>query len=67
MAGAVFGLFAYLWSGTMLNGSKYLVAGLVAFGSMYLISNFSARYPRLQEPALGLAMIIGMMAGAVLS
>lgn len=66
MTGAVFGLFAYLWSGAMLSGGNHLIAGLVAFGSMYLISNFSEKYPRLQEPALGLAMIIGMLAGAAL-
>jgi hypothetical protein len=67
MAGAMFGLFAFLWSGTLLKGSANLFAGLVAFSAMYLISFVSNKYPRLQEPALGLAMIIGMLAGAIVA
>ncbi|HMM22878.1 MAG TPA: DUF5058 family protein [Selenomonadales bacterium] len=64
MAGAAIGLFAYLWSGTLISGGGNLVAGIVSFISMYLISRYGGRYPRLQEPALGIAMLIGMFAAA---
>lgn len=66
MAGAAIGLFAYLWSGPLIKGGGNLVAGILSFVSMYLISKFCGKYPRLQEPALGIAMLIGMFAAASL-
>jgi uncharacterized membrane protein YjjP (DUF1212 family) len=64
MSGAALGLFAYLWSGPLIKGGGNFVAGIVAFFSMYLISRFCGKYPRLQEPALGLAMLIGIFTAA---
>lgn len=64
MAGAALGLFAYLWSGAIIKGNGALMAGLTSFLSMLLIAKFSSRYPRLQEPALGIAMLIGMFVAA---
>ena len=66
MTGAAIGLFAYLWSGNLLKGGGSLLAGIVSFLSMYLISRFAGNYPRLQEPSLGLSMLIGMFAAAAL-
>lgn len=64
MAGAVVGLFSYLWSAPLLQGGGHLVAGIVAFCSMFAISKMCKNYPRLQEPALGIAMLIGMFVAA---
>ena len=64
MTGAAIGLFAYLWSGSLISGGGNLLAGVVSFVSMFLISKFAGKYPRLQEPALGIAMLIGMFTAA---
>ena len=64
MTGAAIGLFASLWSPALINGGGEFVAGIVAFVAMYLISKYAGNYPRLQEPALGIAMLIGMFTAA---
>lgn len=64
MTGAAIGLFAYLWSGSIIKGGGGLFAGMVSFVSMFIISKFAGKYPRLQEPALGIAMLIGMFMAA---
>lgn len=64
MTGAAIGLFASLWSPALITGGGQFVAGIVAFVSMYLISKYAGNYPRLQEPALGIAMLIGMFTAA---
>ena len=46
------------------DGGGNLAAGLVSFAAMFAISKFAGKYPRLQEPALGIAMLIGMFAAA---
>ncbi|EGO63362.1 DUF5058 family protein [Acetonema longum] len=64
MTGAAIGLFAYLWSGSLIRGGGNLFAGIVSFIAMFLLSKYAGKYPRLQEPALGIAMLIGMFAAA---
>lgn len=64
MTGAAIGLFAYLWSGSLLKGGGSLLAGIVSFLSMHLISRYAGKYPRLQEPSLGISMLIGMFTAA---
>ena len=64
MTGAAIGLFASLWSPALITGGGQFVAGIVAFVSMYLISKYAGNYPRLQEPALGIARLIGMFTAA---
>lgn len=66
MVGASIGLFAYLLSTNLIKGGGNLVAGVVSFLSMYLISKYAGRYQRLQELALGIAMLIGMFVAAAL-
>ena len=64
MTGAAIGLFASLWSPALIKGGGEFVAGIVAFIAMFLISRYAGNYPRLQEPALGIAMLIGMFTAA---
>ena len=64
MTGAAIGLFASLWSPALIRGGGQFFAGIVSFVSMFLISKYAGKYPRLQEPALGIAMLIGMFAAA---
>jgi len=64
MTGAAIGLFASLWSPALIKGGGQFFAGIVAFASMFLIGKYAGNYPRLQEPALGIAMLIGMFAAA---
>ena len=64
MTGAAIGLFASLWSPALIKGGGQFFAGIVAFVSMFLISKYAGNYPRLQEPALGISMLIGMFAAA---
>ena len=64
MTGAAIGLFASLWSPALIRGGGQFFAGSVSFVSMFLISKYAGKYPRLQEPALGIAMLIGMFAAA---
>ncbi len=64
MTGAAIGLFASLWSPALLKGGGEFFAGIVAFASMFLIGKYAGNYPRLQEPALGISMLIGMFAAA---
>ena len=64
MTGAAIGLFASLWSPALIKGGGQFFAGIVSFVSMLLISKYAGNYPRLQEPALGIAMLIGMFAAA---
>ncbi len=64
MTGAAIGLFASLWAPALIRGGGQLFAGVISFISMFLISKYAGKYPRLQEPALGIAMLIGMFAAA---
>ena len=64
MTGAAIGLFASLWSPALIKGGGQFFAGIVAFVSMFLIGKYAGNYPRLQEPALGISMLIGMFAAA---
>lgn len=64
LTGAAIGLFAFLWSAPLLKGGGNLTAGLVSFVAMFAISKYAGKYPRLQEPALGIAMLIGMFTAA---
>ncbi|MHC1761223.1 MAG: DUF5058 family protein [Negativicutes bacterium] len=64
MTGAAIGLFASLWAPALLQGGGQFFAGIVAFIAMFLIGKYAGKYPRLQEPSLGIAMLIGMFAAA---
>ena len=66
MQGAVFGLFGYLLvNATYKKGSAYLAAAIASAISMFLINKF-IKNQRLQELALGIAMVIGMIVATVL-
>ncbi len=67
MTGAAIGLFAYLWIGPLMKGGGYVIAGIVSFVSMRFISKVCAKWPRLQEPALGVAMLIGIFVAAAIT
>lgn len=66
MGGAVIGLFAYLLSAPLVQGGGNIIAAAVSFISMFAISKFLGKYQRLQEPALGIAMLVGMFAAAAI-
>ncbi|MDR2076484.1 MAG: DUF5058 family protein [Desulfovibrio sp.] len=66
MSGTIIGLFAYLLSGQitspMLHGQYgKLCAGFVSAVTMLIITRLLAKYQRMQELALGLAMLAGML------
>ncbi|MBS6952258.1 MAG: DUF5058 family protein [Enterocloster asparagiformis] len=65
MFGAGVGLFAYLVSNNVIGKkSPYWVASLVAGLSIFVINRYLGKYQRLQEFSLGIAMILGMVAGS---
>jgi len=66
MAGACIGLFAYLLGPNLIKGGGSLVAGVASFATMTLITKYAGKYQRLQELALGIAMLVGMFAAAAL-
>jgi hypothetical protein len=66
MSGTIIGLFAYLLSGQitapMLNGQYgKLCAGFVSAVTMLIITRLLAKHQRMQELALGIAMLAGML------
>ena len=73
MAGAALGLFGYLLSGQIIAkgglGIKigHLFAGVIAGIAMLVLSKLGKNYAVIREPALGIAMLIGMVSAAVLS
>lgn len=73
MAGAALGLFGYLLAGQMITkgtiGVKmgHLYAGAIAGIAMFALSKIGKKYSAIREPALGIAMVIGMLSAAVLS
>jgi len=62
---ATLGAMAYLVGGHLLAGGAKLVAALVAGGGMILLVKLSEKYPKLGEYNLGLAMVMGMVAGVI--
>lgn len=65
MGGTIIGLFAYLVSGqivvkTIAGNYSAITAAVISGVVMFALSKLPARYQRLQELALGLAMLAGM-------
>lgn len=65
MGGTIIGLFAYLVSNSVVAKAitgdfAPIVACLIAAATMIIINKLFAKYQRLQELALGLAMLTGM-------
>lgn len=68
MTGATIGLFAYLLSGQLVGkGSPNITAAVVSAGTMLFISKALKKYPKLQEPALGISMLVGMFVATAIS
>ncbi|WP_371377297.1 DUF5058 family protein [Sporomusa aerivorans] len=68
MSGASVGLFAFLLSGQLINakvGNWY--AAFISAAFMLIISRIFKKQQRLQEVALGISMIAGMMLATVIS
>lgn len=68
MAGAAFGLFGILLAAqTVMTNAGKMYSAIFAAVAMFFIVNFAAKkIPWLREPALGLAMLVGMFAAAAL-
>jgi hypothetical protein len=70
MVGAVVGLYSGLLSGQLVGVKNWLgnaYAAAIASAVTLLISRYvSKKYPILQEPALGIAIIVGMLGAAAL-
>lgn len=68
MGGAMIGLFAYLTANSVVGKtSPYVIAAVAAATCMVIISKTLKKYPRLQEVALGISMIVGMASATILS
>ncbi len=66
MSSAMLGLFAFLTAGQIVGRpSPYIVATIASAVSMIVISKFLKNYPKLQEPALGVSLILGMLAATI--
>ena len=62
MSGASIGLFAFLLSGQLVNAKiNNWYAAFISAASMLLISKIIKKHQRLQELALGISMIVGML------
>ena len=67
MAAASFGLFATLLSNSIIKKTisfNNLYAALISFVVMLIIGKAFAKYKRLQEFSLGIAMLVGMFVAA---
>lgn len=62
---AMLGAMAYLVGGHLVAGNERLVSALAAGVGMILLGKLAKKYPKLAEYNLGLAMIIGMIAGVI--
>lgn len=68
MAGATFGLFSYLTGNAVVGKAfPFLVSALAAGASMFIISTVFKKFPLLQEPALGISMIVGMASASIVA
>ncbi len=67
MDGAGIGLFAYLLSGQLVPATSHKwLAALISGATMLLITKLFAKHPRMQELALGLSMLAGMLGSTAL-
>src|SRR5690606_26200104 len=62
---ATLGAMAYLVGGHLLAGGARLISALVAGVGMILLVKLAERFPKLGEYNLGLAMVMGMVAGVI--
>ncbi len=62
---AMLGAMAYLLGGHLLAGGGRLVAAVAAGVAMILLGKLSEKLPKLVEYNLGIAMIVGMIAGVI--
>ncbi|WP_312202390.1 DUF5058 family protein [Anaerospora hongkongensis] len=68
MTGASVGLFAFLLSGQLINAkTDNWYAAFISAGFMLVISRLFRKHQRLQEVALGVSMIAGMMLATAIS
>ena len=58
-------IYGNLSSGEIKAGGANLAAWLVGGMSMFVLQKIGDKYPKLKEYNLGLAMILGTIAGAV--
>lgn len=63
---AMLGCFAYLNSSSILAGGPRLIAAVTGGVSMVIFLNIAKRAPWLREYSLGIAMIIGIVAAALM-
>lgn len=62
---ATLGAMAYLVGGHLLAGGANLISALAAGVGMILLVKLAEKYPKLGEYNLGIAMVIGMVAGVI--
>lgn len=68
MSAGTIGLFGYLLTSNVVGKKNpFIVAAIVSAATMLLISNALKKYPRLQEVALGLSMVMGMIVATVIA
>lgn len=62
---AMVGAMSYLVSGHLLAGGGRLIAAVAAGLGMVLFGKLSDKYPKIGEHILGMALIVGMIAGTI--
>ncbi|MCF6464761.1 DUF5058 family protein [Clostridium sp. Cult2] len=62
---AMLGAMAYLLGGHLIAGGGRLVSALAAGIAMILLGMLSQKFPKLVEYNLGIAMVVGMVAGVI--
>jgi len=62
---AMVGAMAYLAGNQVVGGMEQLIPAVVAGASMILLGKLAKKHPKLLEFNLGIAMVIGMVAGIV--
>ena len=62
---AMLGVFGYLNSGDIKNGGGGLIAVIAGAISMVVVIKLTEKLPKLKEYALGIAMLVGMLAAVI--
>lgn len=68
MSAATIGLFGYLLSNQLVGKtSPFILAAFASAGTMIFITRVLKDYPRIQEPALGISMLVGMIVASIVA
>lgn len=67
MTSATIGLFGYLLANQLVGkANPFIAAAFASAATMIGIQKGLKKYPRIQEPALGISMLVGLMAATLI-